>query len=192
MRLVALVLAAGRATRFGSDKLAASLRGEPLLFHAIRAARAAPVERVIVVARPGLETGTWEGDPPVETLRLESAALSASLKAGVAAAGSVDGAFVFLGDMPAVPWAEAARLAARLGGAYAALPRRRGQPGHPVLLASRAFADIARLTGDAGAGQLLRGRSDVVFDDCEDAAIHADVDRPEDLRRLEQDQAGPR
>lgn len=182
MTLVALVLAAGSATRFGGDKLSAPLDGEPLLFHAIRAARAAPVSRVIVVARPDLETGTWSDAPPVETLRITSSALSDSLKAGIAAASpGVDGVFVFLGDMPRVPLDEAGRLARMIGGNYAALPRHDGRPGHPVLLSARAFADIARLTGDEGAGRLLRRRDDIVFDECADPAIHFDVDRPEDL-----------
>lgn len=184
MSFVAVVLAAGHATRFGGDKLSACLHGEPLLFHAIRAARAAPVERVIVVARPGLDVGTWEGAPPVEAVRLISSALSASLKAGVAAALDAEGAFVFLGDMPAVPHGEAKRLAARLGPAYAALPKNGGRPGHPVLLSARAFGDIATLSGDEGAGRLLRERDDVVFDDCPDPAIHFDVDRPGDLDRF--------
>ncbi|WP_067736789.1 nucleotidyltransferase family protein [Novosphingobium naphthalenivorans] len=184
MTFAAVVLAAGHATRFGSDKLSAPLDGEPLLFHAIRAARAAPVSRVIVVARPGLDVGTWPDAPPVEVLRLDSPALAESLKTGMAAAGGADGAFVFLGDMPAVPHGEAARLARLLGTAYAALPRHSGRPGHPVLLSARAFADIATLTGDEGAGRLLRTRGDVVFDDCPDPAIHFDVDRPEDLARL--------
>ncbi|KHK92535.1 nucleotidyltransferase family protein [Novosphingobium malaysiense] len=181
MSYVAVVLAAGHATRFGSDKLSATLDGEPLLFHAIRAARAAPVSRVIVVARPGLDTGSWAGEPSVEVLRIESNALSDSLKTGIAAAADADGAFIFLGDMPRVPHAEAARLAKTIGHAYAAIPRHDGRPGHPVLLASAAFADIANLTGDQGAGRLLRTRDDVVFDDCTDPAIHFDVDRPEDL-----------
>lgn len=184
MTFAAVVLAAGHATRFGSDKLSAPLDGEPLLFHAIRAARAAPVSRVIVVARPGLDVGTWPDAPPVEVLRLDSPALAESLKTGIAGAGDADGAFVFLGDMPAVPHGEAARLARLLGTAYAALPRHSGRPGHPVLLSARAFADIATLTGDEGAGRLLRTRGDVVFDDCPDPAIHFDVDRPEDLARL--------
>ena len=184
MNFAAIVLAAGHATRFGGDKLSAALHGEPLLFHAIRAARAAPVRRVIVVARPGLETGAWPGAPAVETIRLASTALSSSLKAGVAAAQGMDGAFVFLGDMPAVPHGEAARLAGLLGSAYAAQPRHEGRPGHPVLLSAQAFPDIATLTGDEGAGRLLRARTDVVFDDGPGPAIHFDVDRPEDLEQL--------
>jgi len=40
MALAAIVLAAGRASRFGADKLLADFRGEPLVTHALRAAMA--------------------------------------------------------------------------------------------------------------------------------------------------------
>jgi molybdenum cofactor cytidylyltransferase len=183
--LTALVLAAGAARRFGSDKLSASFRGEPLVHHAIRAARAAPVDRVIVVCGPSLAPGEWPCQPPVETLRIASTALSDSLKAGIAAAGEAQGVFIFLGDMPLIPHDVAARLAAALGDSFAALPRHDGANGHPVLLAHRAFADIAHLTGDEGAGRLLKRRDDVALVDVADDTILLDVDRAEDIYRLE-------
>ena len=147
--LAAVVLAAGSARRFGSDKLSAQFRGEPLVRHAIRAARAAPVDRVIVVAAPGLDIGAWPGDPPVAAVRV------------------------------------AARLAAALGRGYAAIPRSDGRNGHPVLLSRRAFADIARLEGDEGAGKLLKARDDVAFVDGSAKTVLLDIDRVEDLARLE-------
>lgn len=189
MSFAAVVLAAGSARRFGSDKLSAPFRGEPLVHHAIRAARAAPVERVVIVAHPSLEVGVWSGEPPLLVHRIASAALSDSLRAGVAAAGAVDGLFVFLGDMPLVPPDIAAELAARLGPAYAAMPRHAGEPGHPVLLSRRTLGDVERLQGDAGAGKLLRTRDDVVFLDRPEPSVHLDVDRPEDLERLASRQA---
>lgn len=184
MSLAALVLAAGAASRFGSDKLSALLDGEPLLHHAIRTARQAPVKKVIVVTREGMEAGTWEGAPPVEVVPIQSDALSTSLKAGIAAAGDVGGVFVFLGDMPRIPPDQAARLSELIGDGYAALPRNGGIPGHPVLLSARALPDIVRLSGDEGAGRLLRMRSDVVFDERSDPGIILDIDRPADLARL--------
>jgi molybdenum cofactor cytidylyltransferase len=183
--LVALVLAAGAARRFGSDKLSAPFRGEPLIRHAIRAARAAPVARVIIVHGDRTEPGEWPGAPAVDSVRIASGTLSESLKAGVAAAGDAEGAFVFLGDMPLVPPDIAGRLAALLGDAFAAVPRCAGKNGHPVLLSRRAFSEVARLAGDEGAGRLLRQRDDVVFLDVADEAILLDVDRAEDLARLE-------
>jgi molybdenum cofactor cytidylyltransferase len=180
--LAAIVLAAGSARRFGSDKLSALFRGEPLVHHALRAACAAPVERVIVVGKPGLSIAEW---PRVQFVPIASEALSESLKAGIAAAGDAEGAFVFLGDMPLVPHAVAPRLAAALGDHFAAVPRHAGANGQPVLLSRRAFPDIARLQGDEGAGRLLKQRTDVAFVEVEDDAILLDVDSAADLARLE-------
>jgi molybdenum cofactor cytidylyltransferase len=186
VNLAAIVLAAGSARRFGSDKLSAPFRGEPLVLHAIRAARAAPVERVIVVCGERLAIGDWMERPPVEVVRIASSALSESLKAGIAATGRREGAFVFLGDMPLIPHGVAASLAAKLDGNFAVVPRHAGVNGHPVLLSHRAFAEIASLSGDEGAGRLLKRRGgDVAFVDVADEAILLDVDRAEDLARLE-------
>lgn len=185
MRLAAVVLAAGSARRFGSDKLSAPFAGRPLVHHAIEAARAAPVERVVVVCGERLALGEWPGGPRIEPVRIASTALAESLKAGVAAVSEAEGAFIFLGDMPLVPHDVADRLAALLGGRFAAVPRHEGTNGHPVLLSRRAFPEIARLTGDEGAGRLLKRRDDIAFLDVSDEAILLDVDRAEDIARLE-------
>ena len=185
MRLVSIVLAAGSARRFGSDKLSAPFRGEPLIHHAIRAARAAPVMRVIVVCAAATKVGEWPGEPVVETVRIASSALSVSLQAGIAAAGNAEGALIFLGDMPLVPSHVAGTLAAAIGEHFAAVPQRGGKSGHPVLLSGRAFAEVAHLTGDEGAGRLLKQRSDVAYTDLPNEGILLDVDRAEDIPRLE-------
>lgn len=178
MTLAALVLAAGSARRFGSDKLSACFRGEPLINHAVRAALASPAQRVIVVAAPDLVVPDG-----VETVRIESTGLAETLKAGIAAAGPVDGLFVFLGDMPLIPHGMAAKLARLPGSTYAAQPYWHGRPGHPVLLSPEAIADAAGLHGDQGAGNLLRENSATVIVDCQDEGVVIDVDRPDDLAR---------
>lgn len=182
MNLAAIVLAAGAGTRFGGNKLTAAFKGEPLLAHAIRAARAAPVSRVIVVCPPAFDTSLW---PDLEAVRIASPELSASLKAGIAAARHATGAYIFLGDMPLVPPGIAAALVAALGDNFAAVPRWQGKCGHPVLLAARAFPHIALLTGDEGAGKLLKARKDVAFVECDDEGVLLDIDRAEDIARLE-------
>jgi len=177
----ALVLAAGSARRFGSDKLSADFLGEPLVNHAIRAAIASTAQRVIVVAHPTLDLSEWKS---VEVRRITSTALSQSLQAGVEAARDADGVYIFLGDMPLVPHDLAASLAARIGDHHAAMPFHDGRFGHPVLLSRAAFADVATLHGDAGLGKLLRSRDDIVRVDCSSPFIHADVDRSSDLSIL--------
>lgn len=56
MRASGIILAAGRAERFGQDKVFLELRGMPVLLYSVRAFLAAGVvDELIVVARPGLE-----------------------------------------------------------------------------------------------------------------------------------------
>jgi len=184
MTFAAIVLAAGAGTRFGGGKLSAALDGVPLIHHAIRAARAAPVARVVVVASAELEIGAWPGTPSIERVTIASEALSASLRAGLAALDDIDGAFVFLGDMPRVPHHVAGQLARALGDSYAAVPCHQGRAGHPVLLSARSFADVAAISGDRGAGQLLKGRGDVLRVDCGDPGILLDIDTRQDIERL--------
>lgn len=180
--LVAIVLAAGHGSRFGGGKLAATLAGRSLLDHAVTAALASPAERVIVVGRPGT---VLPNDPRLSLIELSSAALSESLRAGLAAASEAEAALVFLGDMPRVPHDMAARLIAALGQDLAALPEFEGKPGHPVLIARRGFALADDLTGDEGLGRALRAREDVVRLAVEDEGVVLDVDTPEALARLE-------
>lgn len=183
-RYAAIVLAAGHARRFGSDKLMAGFRSKPLLHHALTAARAAPVEAVALVCRERLDLGPFDEPPPVDQVVVASEALADSLRAGLQAVGDVDGAFVFLGDMPLVPHAMAEALARALQDSFAALPRCNGAPGHPVLLSRRAFGAVTALTGDAGAGRLLKSRADVVHLDTDDDGVLLDIDCAEDLARL--------
>lgn len=186
MNLAAIVLAAGAGSRFGGSKQAALFHSEPLIAHALRAARAAPVSRVVAVCPPGLDIGQWRGNPPVEALRIASPELSASLKAGIAALPACEGAFIFLGDMPLIPHGLAVDLAAALGANFAAVPRWQGRNGHPVLLSAKAFPELAHLTGDEGAGRLIGARKDVAFVETCDEGVLLDIDRTEDIARLEQ------
>jgi molybdenum cofactor cytidylyltransferase len=85
--------------------------------------------------------------------------ISASIRAGIEALqqGS-EGLFLFLGDMPLVPNGLCEELAdfAKSSG-YAARPLRGDVPGHPVAFVNAATFDLMALTGDEGAGALLRG-----------------------------------
>ncbi len=175
----AIVLAAGRSTRFGGPKLAALLDGERLLDHALRSARAAAAMRRVLVTRDGHCAAGFE------TVQVDNDALSASLQAGLAAVDGCDGAFIFLGDMPRVPMDISARLAGAIGDALAAYPVFHGKPGHPLLLAARGFGLVQSLTGDRGLGALLHDHAEVVRVPVDDAGVVLDVDRPADLARAQ-------
>ncbi|MEJ0023970.1 MAG: nucleotidyltransferase family protein [Alphaproteobacteria bacterium] len=190
MSAAAIVLAAGSAQRFGADKLLQIFEGKPLIAHAIAAAAAAPVERVVVVKRPGAALDSVVAvaraqDSRVTTIDVGSAALSASLRAGLGAVRGAANVFVFLGDMPLVSPDMARLLAERLEGHFAAVPMCGARPGHPVLLSARAVSLAANLTGDHGAGVLLRAhKDDVITIETGDERVVFDVDTPNDLESL--------
>ncbi|TXM88582.1 NTP transferase domain-containing protein, partial [Methylobacterium sp. WL122] len=115
--------------------------------------------------------------------------LSTSLRAGLAALPpGTDAAVILLGDMPRVTPGQIDRLVAAYRAARPApaaiAPVVEGRRGNPVLLDRRVLADaLAGLSGDHGAGPLLKGRIDVLEVPGEPGTA-LDVDTPDMLARL--------
>lgn len=102
IRFSAIVLAGGRSSRFGSNKLAADLEGQPLVHHAIRAAGAVCDEVVVVAVRDGLSVPP-PTDLPVPVREVTDAQpFAGPLVALLLGAGEAHGArlLVVAGDMP--------------------------------------------------------------------------------------------
>lgn len=191
MSVAALILAAGRGTRFrGGPKLTALLDGRPVVRHVAEAALASGAEPVLAVL--GHEGEAVGAALPAEVVRIlnpgYAAGLSTSLRAGFAALpSSRRAAIVLLGDMPRVgPELIDALIEAwrRAGEPAAAVPVHRGVRGNPVLLSRALSPALGTLTGDRGAGPLLRGRPDVLEWATDDPAVACDVDTPEALAAL--------
>ena len=190
-KAVALVLAAGAGSRFGGAKQLAALDGRPLLEHALSAVAQAPgLDRSIVVLGAGAEdvlaTVDLYGAEPVVCAGWAEG-LSASLRAGIAAAGADTGAVVVvLGDQPRIaPAAIAAVLGAlRAGGCDAARASYHGRPGHPVALGPALLARAAELRGDSGFGPLLRG-THVRDVPCDEFGSADDVDTRSQLEAMQ-------
>lgn len=197
VEVAAIVLAAGRSTRFsgGADdetKLVADLDGEPLVRHAVQAALGSGARPVIVVtghARDRVMAALAGLDVQEARNPDYARGIASSVKAGIAALGnSVDGALIFLGDMPRV----SARLARKLIDAYSAdptldavAPLVAGRRGNPVLLSRRLYARAMRLDGDEGARKLLMQPGLRVAEVAvEDDGAALDVDTPDALAAL--------
>ncbi|NNM72402.1 nucleotidyltransferase family protein [Enterovirga aerilata] len=192
MSVAAIVLAAGRGTRFGeSPKLLAELDGKPLVRHAVEAALLAGFPTLVVVGHRESEIRAVLADLPVTFVPNAAYAegLSTSLKAGFAALPpDAAAALVLLGDMPKVTpllLRELAETWERSGRPSAAVPVAAGRRGNPVLLSAALAGEIAGLTGDRGAGPLLRRLPDVVELPAESDATTLDVDTREALARLQ-------
>ncbi|MDR7038480.1 molybdenum cofactor cytidylyltransferase [Methylobacterium sp. BE186] len=190
--VAALILAAGRGTRFGPEpKLLAELEGRPLVRHAAEAALASRLRPVVAVlgahaegvraALRGLDLTCLRNPDYAEGLSTSLRAGLASLPAGIGAA------VILLGDMPRVTGGDLDRLADAFAGAEprpaAVIPVHAGRRGNPVLLNLRRLGPaLAALRGDRGAGPLLAGRDDVL-EIAGTAGMGFDVDTPEALRR---------
>ena len=189
--VAAIILAAGRGTRFGDElKLLAQIGGKALVRHAAEAAVGSLVDPVIVVT--GYRSNEVEAalhGLPVQILynALFAQGLSTSLKAGFSALPrTAQAAVILLGDMPFVKADLIDALVAewRERGEPAALvPTLNGRRGNPVVLSRDLQAAIEDLSGDGGAGSLLRERSDVLEWPTEDPAITQDIDTREEFAK---------
>ena len=197
--IAAIVLAAGQGIRFGeAPKMLAELDGKPLVRHAAEAALGSCVNAVIVVVgHREAEVRAALGGLPVTFMPNPDYAdgLSTSLIAGFAARpDAAEACVILLGDMPRVTSAMVDGLVAawrEAGRPSAAVPVHDGRRGNPVLLSVALAGEIAELTGETGAGPLLRGRSDVLEWPAGDPAVAADVDTPDALARLAQASTTP-
>jgi molybdenum cofactor cytidylyltransferase len=187
VRMAAVVLAAGRASRMGSNKLLAVLDGKPLVRHAVEAALGSRAEPVVVV------TGNQADEVRAALAGLDvvfvhnpdyAAGMSTSLRAGVAAVAvdpAIGGALVCLGDMPRV---RAAHLDAIIDGVrddhvLVVVPTFERKRGNPVLLTRALFDEVAALEGDVGARALIeRHTASVRWLALEEPGILVDVDTP--------------
>ena len=189
-----IVLAAGRSTRMGeANKLLQSVRGKPMLRHAVEAQLASRARPIIVVTghQPEAVAAMLAGlDVSLVHNPDFASGLASSVRAGLAALPeTAAGVIVSLGDMPNVTGGVIDRLAqvfADSGEALAVVPTLLGQRGNPVLLARALFAEIAKLDGDQGARRLLDAAGDAIVEvPLDDPAIALDIDTPEALAELE-------
>jgi CTP:molybdopterin cytidylyltransferase MocA len=179
--LCGLVLAAGAGSRFGRPKaLAASADGEPWVVTAAEVLRDAGCDRVVVVLGAAAEEATAliPGFASSIVAAAWTEGLSASLRAGLAAARHVDGTVVVPVDIPELPLAAVRRIIEAGRGDRRALVQAvyDAVPGHPVFIGADHFDALsAALTGDVGARRYLVAHG-VVEIECSDLWSGADID----------------
>jgi molybdenum cofactor cytidylyltransferase len=196
LKVVAILLAAGSASRFGSDKLLHALPHDvPIAIQAARHLVAVFEKNVVAVVRPEAKVlAALFRQEGCEVVVCEQAAegMGASLACGVRAAnaanaanaaGPADAYVVALADMPFIRPSSIAAVRDRLlQGAALAAPYFRARRGHPVGISSRFCDELARLQGDEGAKKLLAVHaSEIVKVPVGDPAVLRDIDTPGDL-----------
>jgi molybdenum cofactor cytidylyltransferase len=186
LNIVGLLLAAGSATRFGSDKLAHRLpHGVPIAVQAARHLHSI-IAVIYAVVKPGADDLALQlKKEGCQVVVCESAAegMGASLACAARAAGRTDGYLVALADMPFVRTASIAAVRdALVGGAPLAAPYWRARRGHPVGISGIFFEQLIGLGGDEGAKGLLgENEKRLVKIPVGDPGILRDIDTPDDL-----------
>lgn len=189
-RTAGIVLAAGRASRFGSAKQALPWRDTTLVAHSARIALNSGLDPVIVVLGHEAETveRSLKGLPVRVVFNPDfEAGQSTSLQKGLQALPGQAGAAIFLlADQPLVTEDPIARLvqAHRESAAPACVPSFEGERGNPVLFDRSLFEELMRLRGDTGGRELLEKYKDSVAFVPADRTVLLDIDTAEDYDRL--------
>jgi molybdenum cofactor cytidylyltransferase len=191
-RIAALLLAAGRSSRMGTNKMLAEIDGRPMVARTAQrllSSHARPI--IAVLGNQADDVDAALGRLPVERVMNPDFAegLSTSLKRGLAALPEdVDGVVVCLGDMPLIAGRDLDRLIGAfnpLEGRAIVVPTRRGQRGNPILWSRQFFPEMAALSGDSGARRLIDEHADVVAEiEMDTDGIFIDIDTPQALAEL--------
>jgi molybdenum cofactor cytidylyltransferase len=181
-----ILLAAGSATRFGSDKLMHPLEdGAPIALASARNLIAALPQSLAVVRSAESALARLLRDAGLMIVACEDASegMGRSLAAGVRASPRAAGWVVALADMPFIRPQTIRRVAGRLleGDAIVA-PFLGGARGHPVGFAASLRAQLESFRSDAGARSLLLEHEDRITRlDVDDPGVLRDIDTPQDL-----------
>jgi molybdenum cofactor cytidylyltransferase len=187
LNVAAILLAAGSASRFGSDKLLHLLpHGVPIAAQSARHLRAVFETKVFAVVRPETkELADLLRKEGCEVVPCEHAAdgMGASLACAVRAAGAAGAYLVALADMPFIRPSSIAAVRDELSrGAALVAPYFRARRGHPVGISARFRDELTGLKGDEGARKLIAERAaDIVKVPVGDPAVLRDIDTPGDL-----------
>ena len=188
-----VVLAAGSASRFGGNKLTATVEGIALIRRALSAVPAERFSRVAVVTQyPEIRdlaeafsfTPVWNDAP--------EAGVSRSIALGLGAIGDCPGALFLVADQPLLRresvnalvtlWGEKPEGIAALG--------HRGVRGNPCLFPARLFPELLALTGDRGGAAVIRRHEDLLSLLEVNPRELQDADTPEALAAIRAEAAG--
>lgn len=188
MTVAGIILAAGSSSRMGTLKQLLPVRGRPLLEHAVGAACASRLDRVVVVLGAGSDLVRAQvrwGRSSIVVNHRHAEGMSTSLRVGIAALDAgVEAAMFVLGDQPGV----SRELLDRLIEAWAGSGRpiaavsRAGLLQAPALLARSMWGEVRALRGDTGLRDLLRSHPEMVaaIDLASAGGLLADVDTRDD------------
>lgn len=158
--MVGIVLGAGSSRRLGRPKQTLPLGDTTVLGSVVREAERSSLTRVVVVVQPDIAAavpGLGAGRSELVAPAAQADGCSASLRAGLDAAGDGEPVMLLLGDMPGVGPAviDAVAAAWQRDRPWASVTDYDDAPGHPFVFSPASFPELAALHGDKGVWKLL-------------------------------------
>ena len=188
IKIGCVVMAAGSASRFGENKLAASAGGKTLIARALDAVPADMLEAVCVVTRfrEFCEEAALRGYRWVWNGRPEDG-ISRTIRLGTdALAGTCDAIVYQVADQPHLKRESVAALVELYRahpGSIAALAHH-GVRGNPCIFPRDLYPELCALTGDTGGAAVIKRHPDRLLLLEADADELFDVDTPEALQTI--------
>ena len=185
MTVGVLVLAAGKARRFGSDKRLASLPDGRRSIEALLDQLDASGLPTVVCIGPedtGIAALLDRRGFAWKACKRSEEGMGGTLAEGIALADSWESVLIVLADMPWTRGSTYRTVANRVDRKSICVPTYAGRRGHPVGFGKRYYQEIAALGGDIGARGLQEKYPDNVLEVVvDDPGTLRDIDRPEDL-----------
>ena len=165
LRAGCLVMAAGNASRFGGNKLAARFDGVTLIERTLRAIDSTLFSAVTVVTQyDAIEQLAAERGFAVIRNTQPELGVSHTIRLGTEAMSDCDGILYLVSDQPLLR----ANTVRRLADAWRAEPAciisaaHGGHRGNPCLFPARFFPELCALEGDRGGSSVIRRHEDVL------------------------------
>ncbi len=186
MYISGVLLAAGRSSRMGTDKLSLHYNGLPILHRALAPLIGSPlVNEVIVVVNLNFKLPVNRASCTIVVNKNADSGMASSLRTGVMAASATsDAILVALADMPAITEALITTMveAYNRSGKKILVPVYEGRNGHPVLFDSECKGQLLEIEGDIGAREIIRDHPELVeLVPVDDPGVIFDIDSPENL-----------
>jgi len=189
--ICALVLAAGRSQRMGTQKLVLPVGGQPMVARIVDQLLASPIDRVFAVIGADADRirAALAGRPVTFVLNADQQGeMLSSVRCGMAALPpECTAALIVLGDQPGLTADVAARLwqAFQTADRGIVVPTSDGRRGHPLLVAFRYRDEILTRYETVGLRGLLQAHPEDVHEvEVGTPRILEDVDTPQDFERL--------
>lgn len=182
MKIRGIILAGGKSSRMGKNKLELEIEGRPIIDRVIDNAKRSKLDDIVVI------WGKYDVDTDIPKLfneRFEEG-MSTSIIKGMKNFDG-DAVMILLGDMPFIESKIIDKLICsyRKSGKNIAIPVCEGRKGNPVIIGNKYFNDLLKNRGDKGARCIIaENLQDVELVEIGSEAIFLDIDNEQVYKKI--------